>query len=155
MLVEAMIAILIFSVGLLGIIGLQAKAVAQVSDARDRSEAALLANQLIATMRTQVSNALPQAQNLAALQASFNSAIGCSADSSTVTSYCSWLSTVNARLPMGSNHPVLPAAVLVDNSGIATVTIYWLPPSEDSAAGTPVPHVYTTVAQITTQQLSP
>src|SRR6218665_3648235 len=67
MLIEALIAILIFSVGVLGIIGLQASAVKASSDAQYRSEAALLANELIGRMwagdRTQ-----------ATLQANYNSA---------------------------------------------------------------------------------
>ena len=40
MLIEALIAILIFSIGILGIVGLQAAAVNQSTDARYRSEAA-------------------------------------------------------------------------------------------------------------------
>lgn len=50
MLIEALIAILIFSVGALGVIGLQSTAAKVSGDARYRSEAALLANELIGKM---------------------------------------------------------------------------------------------------------
>lgn len=50
MLIEAMLAILIFSIGVLGIIGLQAAAAKASADARYRSEASLLANEIIGRM---------------------------------------------------------------------------------------------------------
>lgn len=50
MLIEALIAILIFSIGILGIVGLQSSAISASSDAKYRSEAALLANELIGKM---------------------------------------------------------------------------------------------------------
>ena len=50
MLIEALIALLIFSVGILGIVGMQSAAVQASGDAKYRSDAALLANQLIGRM---------------------------------------------------------------------------------------------------------
>ena len=49
-LLEALIAFLIFAMGLLGVIGLQATAINNTLDARYRSDAAFLANQIIAQM---------------------------------------------------------------------------------------------------------
>jgi type IV pilus assembly protein PilV len=49
-LLEALVAILIFSFGVLGLVGLQASAVEFTNDAQYRSEAAYLANTLIAQM---------------------------------------------------------------------------------------------------------
>ena len=49
-LIEALVAILIFSVGILALVGLQATAIKQSTDARYRTEAAALANELIAEM---------------------------------------------------------------------------------------------------------
>ena len=149
MLLEALIAILIFSVGLLGIVGLQAKAVSQVSDARFRSEAALLANQLVASMRTQINNTLTVDQNIAALQANFNGSSACAGGTS---GYCNFVSTVSANLPMGSHHIAPAPSVAVDNTGAATITIYWRSPEDDTAKNTAVaPHQYVTVAQIRQQ----
>lgn len=50
MLIEALLAILIFSIGVLGIIGLQAAATKASADAKYRSEASLLANKIIGRM---------------------------------------------------------------------------------------------------------
>ena len=50
MLVEALVAVLVFIVGVLGIIGLQAKMVTNVSEAKYRSDAAYLANQIVGRM---------------------------------------------------------------------------------------------------------
>jgi type IV pilus assembly protein PilV len=56
MLIEALIGILIFSIGILALIGMQATAVKNTTDARYRSEAAYLANTIIAQMRLDVPN---------------------------------------------------------------------------------------------------
>ena len=50
MLLEALIAILIFSLGILGLVGMQASAVRASRDAQFRSQAGLLANQLVGQM---------------------------------------------------------------------------------------------------------
>jgi len=49
-LLEVLVAVLLFSLGLLGLIGLQARAVSFSVDAEDRNRAAILANELVATM---------------------------------------------------------------------------------------------------------
>jgi type IV pilus assembly protein PilV len=56
MLIEALIGILIFSIGILALIGMQATAVKNTTDARYRSEAAYLANSIISQMRLDVPN---------------------------------------------------------------------------------------------------
>src|SRR5471030_755365 len=50
MILEAMIAILIFSMGILALIGMQATAINSVSDAKYRSTAGFLADQMIGTV---------------------------------------------------------------------------------------------------------
>ncbi|WP_324814246.1 fimbrial assembly protein [Variovorax sp.] len=50
MLIEALIAILLFSLGILGLIGLQARATQFSVDAEDRNRAALLANDVASIM---------------------------------------------------------------------------------------------------------
>lgn len=50
MLLEALIAILIFSLGILAVIGLQAQSIRNSSEAKYRSDASYLANQLIGRM---------------------------------------------------------------------------------------------------------
>lgn len=49
-LIEVMISILIFSIGILGLVGLQARAVQFSSDSEDRNRAALLADELVGYM---------------------------------------------------------------------------------------------------------
>jgi type IV pilus assembly protein PilV len=50
LLIEAMIAILIFSLGILAIIGMQATSLRQTADAKFRLDASFLANQIIGEM---------------------------------------------------------------------------------------------------------
>jgi type IV pilus assembly protein PilV len=56
MLIEALIGILIFSIGILALIGMQATAVKNTTDARYRSEAAFLANQVIGQIWVDIPN---------------------------------------------------------------------------------------------------
>jgi type IV pilus assembly protein PilV len=62
-LIEAMIAILIFSFGVLGIIGLQAVAISGTAEAKYRNEAGFFANRLLGEMatanRTQLADLAP------------------------------------------------------------------------------------------------
>jgi type IV pilus assembly protein PilV len=126
MLLEALIAILIFAVGILGIVGLQGTAVSQVTDARFRSDAALLANQLIGTMWVG-DRAVVTLQN--------NFATGNAA-------YTTWKSTVAATLPVPT---ASPPTVDVDNAGIVTITIYWRAPNQQAGTAS---HKYVAIAQI-------
>ena len=126
MLIEALIAILIFAVGILGIVGLQANAIKQVTDARFRSDAALLANQLIGSMWV-------TDRTTATLQASFNTGN---------PAYTVWKNTVLATLPVPSAYP---PEVNVDPFNIVTVTLYWLAPNEPATAEK---HKYVAIAQI-------
>lgn len=50
MLIEALIAILIFSIGILAVVGMQGAAIKNVTQSKNRSEAAFLAQELLAQM---------------------------------------------------------------------------------------------------------
>lgn len=126
MLLEALIAILIFSLGILALVGLQATAIKQSTDARYRSEAALLTNDIISQMWS-------TDRTSTTLQTNFNTG---------GATYNTWLPRVTAVLPGAAANP---PTIVVDNQGIATVTVNWLAPSE--VAGTP-PHNFVTIAQI-------
>lgn len=145
MLIEALIAILIFSVGVLGIIGLQASAIKASSDAQYRSEAALLANDLIGRMwagdRTQ-----------ATLQANYNSAtngvlfqqwawVGTNAGAPG-TQAAPAPGTVLRALPGAMTNP--PTVVVAPSGGTSqvTITIFWQVPGEATA------HNYVAMAQV-------
>lgn len=157
MLIEALIALLIFSIGILGIVGLQSSAVTASSDAKYRSEAALLANELIGQMwagnRTQ-----------AALQAAYLSSNSAAYNPADKTTYCranggangaayeqwAWIGS-NAASPGTTTAPATgtvlrtlpgamanPPTVVIVSSGaanmtvssIVTITICWQAPNE-------------------------
>lgn len=55
-LIEALLGILIFSIGILALIGMQSVAVKNTADARYRTEAAFLANSIVSQMRLDMGN---------------------------------------------------------------------------------------------------
>lgn len=133
---EALIAILIFSMGILAIVGLQAAAVQASSEAKYRTEASLLANQLISQMW--ISDRTP-----ATLKTAFSSPSG--------AAYTAWLGnstttgTVLGTLPGASATVTITTTTGTTPTSLVTVTISWKAPSEP--ASNP-PHKYTTIAQI-------
>ncbi len=132
MLLESFIAILIFSMGILAIVGMQASAVKSATDAKYRSEASLLANQLLGQMW--VSNRTPATL----LQANFQGGAG--TDS---VAYTAWYSEVQATLPGSNANP--PTVVVNPANGLVTVTVLWKAPNEATADPA---HRFTVVAQI-------
>ncbi|MCX7174331.1 MAG: type IV pilus modification protein PilV [Proteobacteria bacterium] len=130
MLLESLIAVLIFSMGILAIVGMQASAVKASSDAKYRSDASMVANQLIGEMwvnnRTQ-----------ATLQANFQGGAG-----NDGPLYTAWLADVQAALPGAAANPPV---VTVTQASLVTITVFWIAPGEP--AGT-APHSFNVVAQI-------
>jgi type IV pilus assembly protein PilV len=112
MLIEALIGILIFSIGILALIGMQATAIKNTTDARYRSEAAFLANQLVGKMWVDRANlALYTASGYAPRDA--------------------WVNTVASTLPgidLPNNIRVPTVAIAAGNE--VTVTIQWQQPGE-------------------------
>lgn len=125
-LIEGMVAILIFSFGILALVSMQATSIQQSSGARYRSEASLLANDLIGQMWVSDRTA-------ATLQANFNTG---------GAAYATWLENVQATLPTAA---ASAPTVTVSAEGVATINLFWKAPSEEPAAPA---HRYTTVAQI-------
>jgi type IV pilus assembly protein PilV len=126
MLLEALIAILIFSLGILALVGMQAAAVKNVGEAKYRSEASLLVNKLLGTMWA-------SDRTTATLKTNFEPG---------GAGYNAWLASVTTALPGVGSYP---PTVVVDPDGIVTIKVSWLAPS--AAAGTEA-HQYTAVAQI-------
>lgn len=125
-LLEGLIAILIFSMGILAIVGLQAAAIRTVADSQYRLEASFLANRLIAQMWTDSANianyALPG---------------GAAAEN--------WEDEVVATLPGAADN--LPTVNVVGDAAsgyTVTMQLNWKTPAENSA------HKYTTIAYINT-----
>lgn len=115
MLLEALIAILIFSLGILSVVGMQASAVKAVSDAKYRADASLLATQLIGQMRA--------SDRRDTTLASF--AGGSGTDGAT---YTDWLGDVTAQLPGSGSAP--PVVQYDSSTKQASVIIFWSAPGE-------------------------
>jgi type IV pilus assembly protein PilV len=131
-LLEALVAILIFSVGVLALVGIQALAAKQSTDAKYRTEAALLANKLIGTMW--VDN-----RTTATLKAKYQT---CS--TSSCAGYAAWLNEVRNALPGVVANSMTAPTVVISNTGVVTVTVYWRTPSQEANER----HSYVAIAQI-------
>lgn len=136
MLLEALIAILIFSMGILAIVGMQGSAVRATSDAKYRSDASMLANKLIGQMWVSDRTA-------ATLQINFQGGNGTDG-----SAYTAWYSGVQATLPGAGANPPSVAVVTVPpvlpndpKLGQVSISIHWNLPGE-------TPHSYAVVAQI-------
>lgn len=109
-LLEVLVAVLLFSLGILGLIGLQARAISFSADAEDRNRAALLANEVATLMWIRKSVTVPAA-DLTAWQA-------------------------RVADPLSGGLPNGGGLVEVDGTGTAAdVTITWRPPSRDTSDG--------------------
>lgn len=103
-LIEVLVAILIFSFGLLGFVGLQARAIQYSVSAEDSNRAALLANDMAATMVTKSTvNATDLASDIVAWQSRVSDPLG-------------------AGLPGGSG-------TVATAGNVATITITWRAPN--------------------------
>ena len=114
-LLEGLIAILIFSFGILGLIGLLGSSLRITNDARYRTEAANLASAMVADMWTMTA---------ADVDAKF---------SSTGTSLADWKTRIAAQLPSatGANAPTVDLTPgLSPQSKSVVVTVYWQLPGE-------------------------
>jgi type IV pilus assembly protein PilV len=113
MLLEAMVAILIFSIGIVAVMGMQAASIAQVTQAKFRTDASYLANQIIGKMWVDMPN-VP----------SYTSA-GYSGRSA-------WDTVVANTLPNGAATITVAGTAVPATGGGATVTvtITWKLPEE-------------------------
>jgi type IV pilus assembly protein PilV len=115
MLIEALIGILIFSIGILAMLGMQAVAMQTTIDAKYRSEAGYLANQIIGTIWV---------------------------DRANISTYDTVSGAGNARLTTWKNDvtQMLPGATGADAPSIivagrrVTVTVKWKRPGEAAAS---------------------
>jgi type IV pilus assembly protein PilV len=133
-LLEALIAILIFSMGILAIVGLQAASIKTSTDAKYRSDASMLANQLIGQMWV---------SNRTTIPTQF-------ASSPAGAAYTSWLNDVQATLP-GATGTNAPSVTIVTNplplptsapTHTVNMILRWQSPGESS------PHSYAVNTQI-------
>ena len=126
MLIEALVGILIFSVGILALIGMQGAAMRNTSDAKYRSEAAFLASEIIGRMWLEN---LDPAVSPSPLQAY-------DTDSGAHAVRDPWETRVASLLPgvdiaNNINRPRVDY-VLVGTSNEVTVTVLWQQPGESA-----------------------
>ena len=114
-LLEALIAILIFAFGVLGLIGLLGSSIRVTNDARSRSEAANLAGAMIGEMWT---------MNAAQMDTQFGTS---------GPRLAAWQTKAEALLPSAAAHPItvdLTQPGLSPESRTAVVTVFWQMPGE-------------------------
>jgi type IV pilus assembly protein PilV len=104
MLLEALVAILIFSIGIIAVMGMQAASITQVTQSKFRTDASYLANQVIASMWVDQANIASYA-------------------SSGYAGRAAWNTTVAQTLPSGAG------AIAVVGRRV-TVTITWRMPDD-------------------------
>jgi type IV pilus assembly protein PilV len=132
MLIEALIAILIFSIGILAVVGMQSVAIKNVTDAKIRSDAGFLVNELMSQMWTDSGN--------------INAYIY--PGSGTIpTRLAGWITRVNARLPDATNVPPIVAVTGgTASGGVVQITVRWRLP-EEATQGLPA-HQHTMLGTI-------
>jgi type IV pilus assembly protein PilV len=134
MLLEALIAILIFSIGILAVVGMQAVTIKNVTDAKHRTEAAFLANKLLSQMWTDAGNIASYAYP---------------GSGGVPTRLTGWVGQVNTRLPAAETVPPIVTITGAGATGaLVTIQVRWQLP-EEASKGLP-PHNYTVVASVYT-----
>ena len=117
MLLEVLVAILVFSIGILAVVGLQGIAVRTTTDARYRSDAAFLTGELMSQIWTDPVNVsqynYPGAGPVPARMAG-------------------WVARVNSRLP-GGVAPVVTYSANAQLGEVVDITVGWQLPGEAAA----------------------
>ncbi len=129
-LLEALLGILIFSIGILAVVGMQALAIRTVAEAKYRTDASFLANEIIGEMWVNRSNLANYAYT------------GGGAPPATLAN---WVAKVEGTLPGANNNP---PEILIDAANMITVTIFWQHPEEANLSPPPAPHQYRAITLI-------
>ena len=130
MLIEALVAILLFALGVVAVLGLQANSIVQVTQAKYRTDASYLANQIIGTMWVQQGNGLSNFSTPG------------------YTGRAAWDTVVAKTLPGGTGTIAVVGPVGSPGLGgnTVTVTITWRSPEDN------LQHQYVAVANINPSQ---
>ena len=139
-LLESFIAIVLFSIGLLGLVGMQATALKNSAEAKHRAEAAYLANQIIGQMwADNPANLGSYAHNTTGATCNFG---GGASGNANVTA---WLGSTATPGTVVGNLPGASAGrtqIAVGAGNVVTVTVCWQTPGQS------IPHSYVGMAQI-------
>jgi type IV pilus assembly protein PilV len=119
-LIEALVALLVISIGLLGVAALQLTSLRSNHASAMRSQATVLAYDIVDRMR---------ANRTAALAGNYNIALGATATAGTVAGddVIAWKQNISRTLPATDNSgtPQVADGSVVQNGAIFTVTIRW------------------------------
>jgi type IV pilus assembly protein PilV len=151
MLIEALIAILIFSIGILAVVGMQATAIKNVTESKSRSEAAFLAEELMAQMWIdQNISPLPVQVNTSNVNVANYNYPGSGSPPArlgTISPPTGWIGRVTTKLPGATT--VLPKVTITNatpSGATVKIEIFWRLP-EEATLGLP-PHSHTVMASI-------
>jgi type IV pilus assembly protein PilV len=147
MLIEALIAILIFSIGILAVVGMQSMAIKNATESKHRSEAAFLAGELTAQMWID-QNINPGTKINTSNVSIANYNYGGSG--SVPARLTGWVGRVNDKLPGSTVDGLTKPKVTITNTSPSGATvrieIFWRLP-EETTLGLPA-HSHTVVASI-------
>jgi type IV pilus assembly protein PilV len=130
-LIEVLVALLVFSFGVLALVGLQTTALRLAADARDRTAATFLADQLVGLMLVSNRSTPLAFQHQTTVGARCSPSGAATANPAALT----WLNMVNNTLPGAA--PELQQIVVTDNGAVptnvtnVTVTLCWRRPGAD------------------------
>lgn len=122
-LIEILVSLLLFAIGILGLVGLQATMTQTQTDSKVRADAANLVDELATLMWSELRNTAPMTTNLAAYTTS-----GCAGN----TSCSAWLTKVGQALPSGTLDDLSYNDVADTNDvnhGSVSVTLKWSMPN--------------------------
>jgi len=152
MLIEVLIAILIFSIGILAVVGMQSVAIKNVTESKHRSEAAFLAEGLMAQMWIdQNINLVTQLNTSNVNTANYNypGSGTVPARLGTITPPTGWIGGLVTKLPGSTLPGVLPKVTITNpttSGATVKIEIFWRLP-EETTLGLP-PHSHTVMASI-------
>lgn len=132
---EVLISILVFSFGILGLLGLEANAVQVVMAAKSRADASNLVGQIVGQMWADRANLAGYAHNAT------NGAVACAPTgaASTNANVVSWLGQVAATMPGAT---AATQQISIGTGNVVSVTVCWKLPQEN------VTHNFSETAQI-------
>lgn len=116
-LIEGLLSLIIFSIALIGLLSLLSAALVESGNARYRTEASLLASDLVGRMWS-------GDRSLTSLQGRFGNA--------TASEYQQWLQRVQATLP-GAGLAANTPTVAIDTDRNVTITLGWQAPGETTS----------------------
>jgi type IV pilus assembly protein PilV len=124
MLIEALIAIVIFSIGILALIGLQAAATGQVTESKMRSDASFIADKVIGDLAagTTLTNAA-----LRPFEGTYSATVLPGGADAAIAA--GWQSLLTQNLPSGSLTLTIPATVNATDPSAVTIVVSWQTPA--------------------------